>query len=99
MQGSNQDSRFKFIVVGLWLPFILGILKVFLTNNISPFFAKIIMGMILGVSYIPIFVPVGIIFVGFLLPELIKIVKKRFFTYKIFAGIEENLEKNGKKAS
>lgn len=99
MQAEKKVSNFRFIVVGLWLPFIIGIIKVFFTNSSSPFFAKLFMGFIVGMSYIPVFVPVGLLFVGFLMPLIINHVKKITFSRRFLAEFQKNSERNVKKAS
>lgn len=99
MQENYQIKRFVLIVLGLWFPFILGILKMFLTNTTSPFFAKIITGFILGVSYIPVFAPLGVLVIGFLIPFIICKLKNKYFSYKLLMEYEEILAKNSRKAS
>lgn len=99
MKSKDQDFNFRFIVTGLWLPFILGIIKVFITSGSSPFFAKIFMGFILGFSYIPFFLPIGIFLIGFLTPYLIKLIKNHIEFRKFSEKYDFENYKKVKKAS
>lgn len=72
----SKDLFFQSVVIGLWLPFLVSLVYIFITKEPSPFFGKVFMSAIFGCCLIPIFLPVGIILFWFLLPFIAETLTK-----------------------
>lgn len=72
----SKDLFFQSVVVGLWLPFLVSLVYIFVTKEPSPFFGKILMSAIFGCCLVPVFLPIGIVVFWLVIPSVAEYIKK-----------------------